>query len=46
MKLRTPTYRLHRPSDRAVVTISGKDHYLGAYGSPESHAAFNRLMGE
>jgi len=29
MKLSTPKYRLHRPSGLAVVTIAGKDLYLG-----------------
>ena len=46
MKLRTPTYRLHRPSGRAVVTLGGRDFYLGPYDSPESHTEFNRLVGE
>lgn len=41
-----PTYRLHRPSGRAVVTIAGKDHYLGAFNSPESRRAYDQLMAE
>jgi hypothetical protein len=26
-----PSYRLHKPSGRAVVTIAGQDRYLGAH---------------
>ncbi len=32
-----PKYPLHKRSGRAVVTIHGKDHYLGPHGSGESH---------
>ena len=28
-----PTYRKHRPSGQAVVTLSGRDFYLGPHGS-------------
>ena len=24
-----PSYRLHKPSGQAVVTLNGRDHYLG-----------------
>jgi hypothetical protein len=30
---RIPSYRLHKPSGQAVVTI-GKDIYLGRFNSP------------
>ncbi|HWE36751.1 MAG TPA: site-specific integrase [Isosphaeraceae bacterium] len=43
---RPPSYRLHRPSGQAVVTLSGKDHYLGKHGSPESREAYDRLVAE
>jgi integrase len=43
---RTPSYRLHKPSGQAVVTLDGHDHYLGRWDSPESHAEFDRLMSE
>ncbi|HEY2159266.1 MAG TPA: hypothetical protein VGH33_26810 [Isosphaeraceae bacterium] len=43
---RLPSYRLHRPSGRAVVTLGGKDHYLGRYGSAESRDEYDRLIGE
>lgn len=40
MSKRTPTYRHHKASGQSVVTLVGKDFYLGKYGSPEFHAAF------
>jgi integrase len=43
---RVPGYRLHKASGRAVVTLSGRDHYLGEYDSPASRQAYNRLMAE
>lgn len=44
-KPRTPSYRLHKPSGQAVVTLDGKDHYLGPFGSPESETEYRRLIG-
>lgn len=41
-----PKYRLHRPSGQAVVTISGKDHYLGPWKSRASRVEYDRLIGE
>jgi integrase len=41
-----PRYRLHKARKCAVVTIRGKNHYLGPYGSPESHEAYARLIAE
>jgi len=32
---RVPTYRLHRATGQAVVTLDGRDHYLGVYDSEE-----------
>ncbi|MFO0957082.1 MAG: hypothetical protein U0800_06395 [Isosphaeraceae bacterium] len=43
---RTPTYRLHKPTRQAVVTLDGKDIYLGRYGSPESRAEYDGLVTE
>ena len=31
-----PSYRHHKPSGKAVVTLSGRDFYLGLWQSPES----------
>jgi integrase len=42
----TPSYRLHKASGRAIVTIDGRDHYLGEYGSPESREKYNRVVAE
>ena len=42
----TPKYRRHRASGQAVVTLNGKDHYLGPYGSKESRDAYDRLVEE
>lgn len=44
--LRTPSYRLHKPSGQAVVTIDGRDIYLGRHGSPGSRSEFDRLLAE
>ena len=34
------------PSGRAVVTLNGRDFYLGRYGSQESKAEYQRLLAE
>src|SRR3954447_4951058 len=41
-----PSYRLHKPSGRAVVTLGGRDHYLGIWNSPESRDEYDRLIAE
>ena len=41
---RTPMYRLHKPRNRAVVTIDGRDYYLGPYNSLESKAEYDPLI--
>jgi hypothetical protein len=41
-----PSYRLHKASGQAVVTIAGKDIYLGLYDSPKSRAAYDRVIAE
>jgi integrase len=46
MPARTPTYRLHRPSGQAVVTLCGHDFYLGRWGSEESRAEYDRRVAE
>ena len=43
---RYPTYRLHRASGQAVVTIAGNDHYPGPHESEESRQAYGRLVME
>jgi integrase len=44
--IRTPSYRHHKPSNQGVVTLNGRDIYLGRYGSPQSRAEFDRLLAE
>lgn len=41
-----PSYRLHKATGQAIVTIAGRDFYLGPYGSPQSTQAYNRLVAE
>ena len=43
---KTPSYRLHRSDGRAVVTIDGRDIYLGPHGSVESRRQYDRLISE
>ncbi len=41
-----PKYRKHRASGQAIVSIAGRDHYLGPYGTRASKAEYDRLIGE
>lgn len=47
---RAPKMRLHKPSGRAVVTLTDKttgrrrDFYLGEYDTPDAHAAYAELV--
>jgi hypothetical protein len=46
-----PSYRLHEPSGRAVVTVrtpngSRRDIYLGEYNSPDSRKEYARILAE
>ncbi len=41
---RQPSYRLHKASGQAVVTINHHDHYLGVHGTPESRLRYERLI--
>lgn len=42
--MRIPSYRLHKASGQAVVTLNGVDHYLGKHGTLESKAEYDRLI--
>jgi integrase len=44
--LRVPSYRRHKPTGQAVVTLNGKDHYLGRWNTVASRAVYDRLIGE
>ncbi|MGD8454586.1 MAG: tyrosine-type recombinase/integrase [Phycisphaerae bacterium] len=43
--VRIPKYRLHKVSGQAVVTLAGRDCYLGRFGSPESHGMYREAVG-
>lgn len=39
-----PAYRLHRPSGQAIVTLNGRDVYLGPFDSDDSRIAYEREL--
>src|SRR5687767_3566282 len=41
-----PKYRKHKASGQALVTLSGRDHYLGPHGSAASRREYDRLIAE
>lgn len=41
-----PSYRKHKATGQAVVTLNGKDFYLGPHGSAASRAKYDRLIAE
>src|SRR5687768_3083413 len=48
---RVPSYRLHKPSGQAVVTLrtttgERRDVYLGTYDSAESRSEYARIIAE
>jgi len=43
---RTPAYRKHKASGQAVVTIDGRDVYLGPYGTDASYREYDRILAE
>jgi len=46
LKNTPPGYLHHKASGQAYVWLNGREHYLGKYGSPESRAAYQRVVGE
>ena len=46
MSKSVPSYRHHKPTGQAVVTLNGKDFYLGPWKSKASIAEYDRLIGE
>lgn len=46
LKNSVPKYRKHRASGSAIVTLNGKDHYLGPHGTKASKAEYDRLVSE
>ena len=43
---KAPSYREHKASGNAVVTINGGDIYLGEYKSPASRQKYDRIIKE
>jgi hypothetical protein len=43
---RVPSYRRHRPSGQAVITLDGRDIYLGKWSTKASRAKYDPLIGE
>ena len=41
---KVPSYRLHKPTGKAVVTINYRDYYLGKHGTRESKREYDRLI--
>jgi hypothetical protein len=41
---RLPSYRYHKSSGMAIVTLNGRDVYLGRHNSPESRAEYDRVI--
>lgn len=41
-----PAYRLYKRTGQAVVTLAGRDHYLGPYESAASREGYNRIIAE
>jgi hypothetical protein len=43
---KNPSYRLHKASGQAIVTLNGEDVYLGTFGSKQSRREYDRFIGE
>src|SRR5688500_2242051 len=41
-----PKYRKHKATGQAVVTLCGRDYYLGPHGTRISRQEYDRLIGE
>ena len=41
-----PAYRLYKRTGQAIVTLGGRDYYLGVHGTKVSRDAYDRLVGE
>ncbi len=46
ISLRTPKYRHHKAKGLAVVTIAGRDLYLGKHGTAASKQRYRKLVAE
>jgi site-specific recombinase XerD len=45
-KPRIPSYRLHKSSGQAIISIRGRMFYLGEFNSPKSRSEYGRLIAE
>jgi integrase len=45
-KFRAPGYLHHKATGQAFVRLDGHDYYLGRYDTPESRAAYDRLIAD
>lgn len=43
---RVPSYRLHRQSGQAIVTLNGRDILLGKHNTPESRRRYDQVIAE
>ena len=43
---KVPSYCRHKASGQAYVTLDGREHYLGVYGTQESRERYARLIAE
>jgi len=41
---RIPKYQLHKGTGHARVRINGQDHWLGQYGTQESHDRYDEVI--
>src|SRR5262245_9424059 len=41
-----PKYRKHKATGNAIVTLNGRDHYLGPHGTKASRLEYDRLIRE
>lgn len=45
-RTRVPSYRFHKPTGQAVVTLNGRDIYLGEHGTAASREKYDRITAE
>jgi len=43
---KVPSYQLHKPTKQALVTLDGRDIYLGQHDTPASHELYDQLIAE
>jgi hypothetical protein len=41
-----PKLTQHKGSGKAVVSLNGRNHYLGLFGTPEAKSAYDNLISE